>query len=199
MSKKEKDIIQNEEQREEILKNAEQQDVEEPVVEIDDDHEDDAGGDDDVQVVEEPSLEQQLEQQKKEYLFLMADFDNYRKRTLQEKQELIKNGAARAMEELLPVVDDFERALDAIGKSGDLDSLKEGVDLIYNKFIKYLKQQHVEEIKSTGELFDTDLHEAVTTFPAPSEDMKGKVIDTVLKGYTLNNKVIRHAKVVVGQ
>lgn len=153
----------------------------------------------DVEVDNEPTVEEQLEQQKKEYLFLMADFDNFRKRTLQEKQDLIKNGAAKAMEQLLPVVDDFERALDAIDKGGDIESLKEGVNLIYNKFIKYLKQQNVEAINSTGELFDTDLHEAVTTFPAPSDDLKGKVIDTVLKGYMINDKVLRHAKVVVGQ
>ena len=153
----------------------------------------------DVEVDNEPTVEEQLEQQKKEYLFLMADFDNFRKRTLQEKQDLIKNGAAKAMEQLLPVVDDFERALDAIDKGGDIESLKEGVNLIYNKFIKYLKQQNVEAINSTGEMFDTDLHEAVTTFPAPSDDLKGKVIDTVLKGYMINDKVLRHAKVVVGQ
>ena len=153
----------------------------------------------DVEFDNEPTVEEQLEQQKKEYLFLMADFDNFRKRTLQEKQDLIKNGAAKAMEQLLPVVDVFERALDAIDKGGDIESLKEGVNLIYNKFIKYLKQQNVEAINSTGELFDTDLHEAVTTFPAPSDDLKGKVIDTVLKGYMINDKVLRHAKVVVGQ
>lgn len=144
-------------------------------------------------------LEQQLEHEKKEYMFLMAEFDNFRKRTLKEKQELIKDGARRAMEALLPVIDDMERAIDAIDKGGDLDSLKEGVDLIYNKFMAYLKSQNVTPINSTGELFDTDLHEAVTTFPAPSDDMKGKVIDTVTRGYMINDKVLRHAKVVVGQ
>lgn len=154
----------------------------------------------------EPTLEEQIEllkgeieKEKKEYLFLMADFDNYRKRTLQEKQDLIKNGGQKVLEGILPVVDDIERAIDAIAQGGDLDSLKEGVDLIHNKLLSYLKANNVEPIESTGELFDTDFHEAVTTFPAPSEDQKGKVIDTVLKGYTLNDKVLRHAKVVVGQ
>ena len=143
-------------------------------------------------------LEESLEKEKKEYLFLMADFENYRKRTLKEKADLIKNGAEGAMRDLLPVVDDLERALDAINKGGDLESLKEGVDLIYNKFVKYLESQHVTAIDSTGKDFDTDVHEAVTMFPAPDPSMKGKVIDTTIKGYMINDKVLRHAKVVVG-
>ena len=143
-------------------------------------------------------LEEQLEHEKKEYLFLMADFENFRKRTIKEKGDLIRNGAESAMRDLLPVVDDLERALDAINKGGDLDSLKEGVDLIYNKFVKYLESQHVTAIDSTGKDFDTDVHEAVTMFPAPDPSMKGKVIDTTIKGYMINDKVLRHAKVVVG-
>ena len=129
----------------------------------------------------------------------MADFDNFRKRTLQEKQDLVKNGGQKVLEGILPVVDDIERAIDAIAQGGDIDSLKEGVDLIHNKLLGFLKSNNVMPIESTGELFDTDFHEAVTTFPAPSEEQKGKVIDTVLKGYTINDKVLRHAKVVVGQ
>ena len=143
-------------------------------------------------------LEKELEEQKKEYLYKLAEFDNYRKRTLNEKADLIKNGAERAMRELLPVVDDLERAMDAINKGGDLDSLKEGVDLIYSKFVKYLESQHVTVIESTGKDFDTDVHEAVTMFPAPDPSMKGKVIDTAVKGYMINDKVLRFAKVVVG-
>ncbi|MBR2085382.1 MAG: nucleotide exchange factor GrpE [Muribaculaceae bacterium] len=143
-------------------------------------------------------LEAAIEHEKKEYLFLMADFENFRKRTLKEKADLIKNGAESAMRDLLPVVDDLERAIDAINKGGDLDSLKEGVDLIYNKFVKYLESQHVKAIDSTGKDFDTDVHEAVTMFPAPDPSMKGKVIDTTIKGYMINDKVLRHAKVVVG-
>ena len=143
-------------------------------------------------------LEAALEHEKKEYLFLMADFENFRKRTLKEKADLLKNGAESAMRDLLPVVDDLERALDAISKGGDLDSLREGVDLIYNKFVKYLESQHVTAIDSTGKDFDTDVHEAVTMFPAPDPSMKGKVIDTTIKGYMINDKVLRHAKVVVG-
>ena len=145
------------------------------------------------------ALQAELEKSQKEYLFLMAEFDNYRKRTVKEKAELIKNGGEKAMLGLLPVIDDFERAIDAINKSSDVESLKEGVDLIYNKFMKYLESQQVKPMESTGTDFDADIYEAVTTFPAPDESMKGKVIDTVQKGYTINEKVLRHAKVVVGQ
>ena len=145
------------------------------------------------------ALQAELEKSQKEYLFLMAEFDNYRKRTVKEKAELIKNGGEKAMLGLLPVIDDFERAIDAIDKSSDVEGLKEGVDLIYNKFLKYLESQQVKPMESTGTDFDADIYEAVTTFPAPDESMKGKVIDTVQKGYTINEKVLRHAKVVVGQ
>lgn len=143
-------------------------------------------------------LEAAVEHEKKEYMFLMSDFETFRRRTVKEKAELIKNGTESAMRDLLPVVDDLERALDAINKGGDLESLKEGVNLIYNKFVKYLESQHVTAIDSTGKDFDTDLHEAVTMFPAPDPSMKGKVIDTTIKGYMINDKVLRHAKVVVG-
>ena len=145
------------------------------------------------------ALQAELEKSQKEYLFLMAEFDNYRKRTVKEKAELIKNGGEKAMLGLLPVIDDFERAIDAIDKSSDVEGLKEGVDLIYNKFMKDLESQQVKPMESTGTDFDADIYEAVTTFPAPDESMKGKVIDTVQKGYTINEKVLRHAKVVVGQ
>ena len=144
-------------------------------------------------------LEEELDHEKKEYLFLMAEFDNYRKRTMREKQDLIKNGGKKAMLDLLPVVDDMERAIQAIDNGGDLDSVKEGVDLIYNKFTKYLESQQVKAMDSTGQDFDSEIYEAVTMFPAPDESQRGKVIDTVLKGYMINDKVLRHAKVVVGQ
>ena len=144
-------------------------------------------------------LQAKVEHEKNEYLFLMADFDNYRKRTLKEKQELIRNGGEKAMLNLLPIVDDFERALAAITAGGDMDSLREGVELIHSKFEKYLQQNGVTPIESTGKDFDPELHEAVTMFPAANEADKGKVIDTTIKGYMINDKVLRHAKVVVGQ
>jgi len=144
-------------------------------------------------------LNKQLEEAKKEYLFLMAEFDNFRKRTLREKAELIRNGSEKVLGDILPIVDDFERAVKANEKVDDIDAVKEGFDLIYNKFIKYLDKNQVKAMSSTGSDFDTELHEAVTTFPVDDESKKGKVIDTVLTGYTINDKVLRHAKVVVGQ
>ena len=144
-------------------------------------------------------LQQKLESQQKEYLLLMAEFDNFRRRTLTEKQDLIKTASEKAMLQLLPVVDDFERALEAMSKSGDVDALAEGVNLIYSKMVKYLEQQGVKPIESTGKDFDPDLFDAITTFPAPDESMRGKVVDTTTKGYMINDKVLRHAQVVVGQ
>lgn len=142
----------------------------------------------------------QLEKEKKEYLFLMADFDNFRKRTLKEKSEIIKNGGENVLKGLLPIVDDFERSLQAMNGASDVDSVKEGVELIYNKLVKYLEQNGVKALDTTpGTDFDTEFHEAVTLFPAADESQKGKVIDTVQKGYKLHDKVLRHAKVVVGQ
>lgn len=144
-------------------------------------------------------LKDELENQKKEYMFLLAEFDNFRKRTLREKAELIKNAGEKAMKDILPVIDDFERAKDAAEKTEDVESLKEGISLIYSKFIKYLESNGVKPIDSDNKEFDTEFHEAVTTFPTDDESKKGKVIDTVLKGYMMNDKVLRHSKVVVGQ
>ena len=141
----------------------------------------------------------ELEKAKNEYLFLLAEFDNFRKRTIRERAELIKNAGEKAMEGILPVVDDFERAIQAGENTDDITALREGITLIYNKFMKYLESNGVKPIESTGADFNTEYHEAVTTFPAPDESQKGKVIDTVQKGYMINDKVLRHSKVVVGQ
>ncbi|MDE6696895.1 MAG: nucleotide exchange factor GrpE [Muribaculaceae bacterium] len=144
-------------------------------------------------------LQAQVEKEKKEYLFLAAEFDNYRKRTLKEKAEIIKNGGENVLKGILPIVDDFERGLKAAESSEDAKSVLEGMTLIYNKLVKYLESMGVKEMASTGEEFNSDLHEAIAQVPAPSEDMKGKVLDTVQKGYMLNDKVLRHAKVAVAQ
>lgn len=143
--------------------------------------------------------EEALAKEKKEYLFLMAEFDNFRKRTVRERSDLLKNAAESALKGLLPIVDDFERALDATKDSTDASSAKEGMTLIYNKLIKYLEQNGVKAIESTGTDFDDNLHEAIAMVPTGDESQKGKVIDTVSKGYMLNDKVLRHAKVAVGQ
>lgn len=141
-----------------------------------------------------------LAKEKKEYLFLMAEFDNFRKRTIKEKSDLIRNGAAKALEALLPIVDDFERGLEANKTAENAEAIKQGMELIYNKLIKYLEQQGVKPIPSTGEDFNPDLHEAIAMVPAADESQKGKIIDTPTKGYTLNGEtVLRHAKVVVAQ
>lgn len=141
----------------------------------------------------------ELDKQKKEYLFLMADFDNYRKRVVKEKADILKNAAERVLKELLPIVDDFERALDATKEETDGQQVREGMELIYNKLVKYLDGNGVKAIESTGKDFDDNYHDAITAIPAPNESMKGKVIDTTTKGYTINDKVLRHAKVVVGK
>ncbi len=133
------------------------------------------------------------------HLRLRAEFDNYRKRTLREKADLIKNGGETALKNLLPVVDDFERAMQNISKTEDVAAVKEGLDLIYSKFMNYLAQQGVKPVDAIGKAFDTELFEAIATIPAPEADMKGKVIDCVQTGYSLFDKVIRHAKVVVGE
>lgn len=145
-------------------------------------------------------LEKQLEEQKKSYVYLMADFENYRKRTLSEKQDLLKYGGSETLKKLLPVIDDLERAIDAMEKTDDVASVKEGVNLIYSKFKTYLEQNNLTVIPAAmGDDFNDDIHEAMTMFPAPTPELKGKIVDCVTKGYKLNDKVIRYAKVVVGQ
>lgn len=143
--------------------------------------------------------EEAIEQKDKEYLFLMAEFDNFRKRTVREKAEIIKNGAENVLKGILPIIDDFERGIKAMNENTDAKSVKEGIEMIYNKFIKYLQQNGVNEIASEDAAFDVDLHEAIAMVPVEDESKKGKVIDTITKGYTLNDKVIRHSKVAVGQ
>ncbi len=150
-------------------------------------------------VTEEADLEKKYNDLNDTYLRLMAEYDNYRKRTLREKAELIKSGGETALTNLLPVVDDFERALQTIRTAEDIKPVAEGVELIYNKFINYLSQQGVKPINAVGEPFDTEQFEAVAIIPAPEPELKGKVLDSVQTGYTLYDKVIRHAKVVVGE
>lgn len=139
-----------------------------------------------------------LEKEKREYLFLMADFDNYRKRVTREKADLIKNASEKVLLGLLPIVDDFERGL-AASANADAQAIVQGMEMIYNKLVKYLEQNGVKAMDSTGADFDADFHEAIATIPAPADDLKGKVLDTTQKGYMLNDKVLRHAKVAVGE
>ena len=144
-------------------------------------------------------LNKKLEELNDKYLRLAAEYDNYRKRTLKEKMELTKSAGESLILALLPVIDDFDRALAHLDEAKDMEAMKKGILLIYSKFKEFLSQQGVKEIEATNKDFDIDHHEAITKIPAPEEDMKGKVIDTVEKGYMLNDKVIRFAKVVVGE
>ena len=137
-------------------------------------------------------------ERKNEYLRLMAEFDTFRRRTAEEKLELVKSASADTIKGLLPVLDDCEIALSQLEKTEGNESAVEGVQLIFNKLMGYLKTKGLERIEAKGEVFDTELHEAVTLFPAPSEDLKGKVIDVAQTGYTLGGKVLRFAKVIVG-
>ncbi len=140
-----------------------------------------------------------IEEQKDKYLRLSAEFDNFRKRTIKEKAELILNGGEKSLGSILPVVDDFERAIKTMETATDVNAVKEGVELIYNKFIAVLAQNGVKVIETKDQPLDTDYHEAIAVIPAPSEAQKGKILDCVQTGYTLNSKVLRHAKVVVGE
>jgi molecular chaperone GrpE len=133
------------------------------------------------------------------HLRLQAEFDNFRKRTVREKAELIRTGGESVLTGILPVIDDFERAIDSLKEVPEEDPAKQGTLLIYSKFREFLKQNHVNEIDALNKDFDVDHHEALTKIPAPEEKFKGKVVDVIQKGYTLHDKVIRYAKVVVGE
>ena len=143
--------------------------------------------------------QQMVNEERDKYLRLSAEFDNYRKRTLKEKAELIKNGGEKTLTAILPVLDDFERALKNMEASEETKAMKEGVELIFSKFQKILGQECLQKFEPEGQPFDTDFHEAIALIPAPSEDLKGKILDCVQTGYMLNEKVIRHAKVAVAQ
>lgn len=181
MAKQEETVTENAEQQAAAEAAEEQQEVADPVMQ------------------ELEAAKATIEEQKDKYLRLSAEFDNYRKRTLKEKAELIKNGGEKAISAILPILDDLERALQNMQKADDVKAMYEGIDLIYQKFLKGLSQEGLQKMEPVGEVFDTDYHEAVALVPAPSEDQKGKILDCVQTGYKLNDKVIRHAKVVVAQ
>ena len=148
--------------------------------------------------VEETDLEKLTELNDK-YLRLAAEYDNYRRRTLKERMELLKSAGEDILVNIIPIMDDFERGLDSIDKAKNINAIKEGVQLIYNKFGEFLKQRGVKEIDAKEKDFDTDLHEAITKIPAPNKKLKGKVVDVIEKGYYLNEKVIRFSKVIIGE
>lgn len=187
----EEDVLKNEETAEETVDMQEENVQEEtPAVEL---------------TIEEQltkdleEAQQTIEDLKDKHLRLSAEFDNYRKRTLKEKAELIKNGAEKTLTAILPILDDFERAIKNMETSEENKAMKEGVELIHSKFLKILAQEGLQKIETEGKDFDTDFCEAIALIPAPSEDLKGKILDCVQTGYMLNDKVIRHAKVAVAQ
>ena len=193
MDPKEKKVKEEELNVEETLNNAEEQPQDEQAENA-------------APMTHEEELEKELEtaqetieQQKDKYLRLSAEFDNYRKRTMKEKAELILNGGEKSLSSILPVVDDFERAIKTMETATDVQAVKEGVELIYNKFMATLAQNGVKVIETKDQPLNTDYHEAIAVIPAPSEAQKGKILDCVQTGYTLNDKVLRHAKVVVGE
>ena len=144
-------------------------------------------------------LRNELSEAKDKYLRLSAEFDNYRKRTLREKTELMQTAGESLLNNILPLADDFERGLDTVDLAEDIEAVKEGMKLIYNKLKDFLSSNGVKEISAMNETFDADRHEAVTNIPAPSEDLKGKVVDVIQKGYTLHEKIMRYPKVIVGE
>ena len=193
MDPKEKKVKEEELNVEETLNNAEEQPQDEQAENA-------------APMTHEEELEKELEtaqetieEQKDKYLRLSAEFDNYRKRTMKEKAELILNGGEKSLSSILPVVDDFERAIKTMETATDVQAVKEGVELIYNKFMATLAQNGVKVIETKDQPLNTDSHEAIAVIPAPSEAQKGKILDCVQTGYTLNDKVLRHAKVVVGE
>ena len=193
MDPKEKKVKEEELNVEETLNNAEEQPQDEQAENA-------------APMTHEEELEKELEtaqetieEQKDKYLRLSAEFDNYRKRTMKEKAELILNGGEKSLSSILPVVDDFERAITTMETATDVQAVKEGVELIYNKFMATLAQNGVKVIETKDQPLNTDYHEAIAVIPAPSEAQKGKILDCVQTGYTLNDKVLRHAKVVVGE
>lgn len=144
-------------------------------------------------------LTAQVAKEKNDYLLLRAEFETYRRRTIKEREELIKNAGEKILKGILPIVDDFERGLKATENVEGSLAVREGMELIYNKLVKYLESNGVKAIDSDGQPFDPDLHEAIATIPAPSDDLKGKVVDTTTRGYMINDKVLRHAQVAVGE
>ncbi|MBM3420920.1 MAG: nucleotide exchange factor GrpE [Bacteroidetes bacterium] len=146
-----------------------------------------------------PELKEKLAEIQDRYLRLSAEFDNYRKRTLREKMELTKTASESVLLKLLPVLDDFERGIRIMEAATDCNAMKEGIDLIYNKFRSFLEMSGVKEIEAINQVFNVDLHDAITKVPATGEHLKGKIVDVVEKGYMLNDKVIRFSKVVVGE
>lgn len=193
--------MENEEKKDENLESQEQ--TEETVEQTDVESKEATVGEetatDEESVDDIEKLRAEYEELKDKHLRLQAEFDNFRRRTIKEKADLITTAGEKVLKDLLPVVDDLDRAMESVATAQDVSAVREGLDLIVNKFNAFLASNGVAEIEAVGLDLDTDKHNAIARFAAPTEDMKGKVIDVTKKGYTLNGKVIRHAEVVVGE
>ncbi|MBR3979778.1 MAG: nucleotide exchange factor GrpE [Bacteroidales bacterium] len=193
--------MENEEKKDENLESQEQTEetVEQTDVESKEATEGEETATDEESVDDIEKLRAEYEELKDKHLRLQAEFDNFRRRTIKEKADLITTAGEKVLKDLLPVVDDLDRAMESVATAQDVSAVREGLDLIVNKFNAFLASNGVAEIEAVGLDLDTDKHNAIARFAAPTEDMKGKVIDVTKKGYTLNGKVIRHAEVVVGE
>ena len=193
--------MENEEKKDENLESPEQTEetVEQTDVESNEATEGEETATDEESVDDIEKLRAEYEELKDKHLRLQAEFDNFRRRTIKEKADLITTAGEKVLKDLLPVVDDLDRAMESVATAQDVSAVREGLDLIVNKFNAFLASNGVAEIEAVGLDLDTDKHNAIARFAAPTEDMKGKVIDVTKKGYTLNGKVIRHAEVVVGE
>ncbi|MBQ4214764.1 MAG: nucleotide exchange factor GrpE [Bacteroidales bacterium] len=193
--------MENEEKKDEKLESQEQTEetVEQTDVESKEATEGEETATDEESVDDIEKLRAEYEELKDKHLRLQAEFDNFRRRTIKEKADLITTAGEKVLKDLLPVVDDLDRAMESVATAQDVSAVREGLDLIVNKFNAFLASNGVAEIEAVGLDLDTDKHNAIARFAAPTEDMKGKVIDVTKKGYTLNGKVIRHAEVVVGE
>ena len=193
--------MENEEKKDENLESQEQTEetVEQTEVESKEATEGEETATEEESVDDIEKLRAEYEELKDKHLRLQAEFDNFRRRTIKEKADLITTAGEKVLKDLLPVVDDLDRAMESVATAQDVSAVREGLDLIVNKFNAFLASNGVAEIEAVGLDLDTDKHNAIARFAAPTEDMKGKVIDVTKKGYTLNGKVIRHAEVVVGE
>jgi molecular chaperone GrpE len=204
MSKKNKKNIEKDTEKivnkeENVEKNQENQEMQDTEIKEEQKDKEEQTTDNEPQEETNNDWEEKYNELNDRYLRLIAEYDNFRKRTLKEKMELVKNGGADVLKNILPVVDNFERALKAIEESDDIKAVKEGIELIYKNFMEFLQQRGVNEIEAVGMPLDTDLHEAVAQMPAANDEQKGKIIDVVEKGYKLNDRVLRFAKVVIAQ
>lgn len=193
----EKSVLENQEQTERLISDVEKKTEE--MSENGENHKENLSVD---EIQQKDPLEEMTEKYSvlnDKYVRLVAEYDNYRKRTLKEKMDLMKTAGEDIFLSILPVIDNFERALKAVENSKDIDAVKEGINLIYSNFKEFLKQRGVTEIEAQNQELDTDLHDAVTKIPAPEEELKGKIVDVIEKGYMLKDKVIRFSKVVVGE